>query len=304
MLKYPIVVYEPKIFTVYVHTVPKEIRSSTERDDYYDKYYVGITRQKITRRWGLKGERYKGQLFSQIINKYGWDNIRHYIIKENLSESDAKVYERLLIYSLKSFVTFKHGYNRTTGGDAVAKNNGLQNSFYNKHHTQETKQIISKKARERKPLMRELYGQRICQFTLDGEYVTTYLNTLEAEEKTKIDHSVIARVLNGKLNYTHGYYWKRLNEIENMEDVKDEISQKLIDKSKKYGRHLSKAVYRLDVNFNIIEEYESAAEAAKQNGKHADTIAYAARNQSLSCGSYWIYKNDYEQRCLNDFQRK
>lgn len=67
MVEYPIVVYEPRCWTVYVHVVPKEIRSSPDRDDYYDKYYVGITKRGVDKRWGKNGYEYKTQVFGLVI---------------------------------------------------------------------------------------------------------------------------------------------------------------------------------------------------------------------------------------------
>ena len=61
-------------WTVYMHTVPKEI-SGYEND----KRYIGITKQTPTRRWG-NGFGYKKQSFFLAIQKYGWENIKHEIL--------------------------------------------------------------------------------------------------------------------------------------------------------------------------------------------------------------------------------
>ena len=92
MVEYPIVVYEPKCWTVYVHVVPKEIRSSPDKDDYYDKYYVGITSRGGKNRW-LNGRGYINQGFYNTIKKYGWNNIKHIIIIENISLQYASYLE-------------------------------------------------------------------------------------------------------------------------------------------------------------------------------------------------------------------
>lgn len=113
MVEYPIVVYEPKCWIVYVHIVPKEIRSSPEKDDYFDKYYVGITSRGSKNRW-LKGKGYGDQGFFNSIKKYGWDNIKHVILVENISLSYASYLEIQFIRQLNSFG--KHGYNQNGGG--------------------------------------------------------------------------------------------------------------------------------------------------------------------------------------------
>ena len=98
-------------WSVYLHTVPKEITRYP-----HDKYYVGITKSKPSNRWGMNGNGYKNQTFGYAINKYGWDNIKHEILLECLTENEAKSYERMYVEYYQSFDPF-YGYNRTKGGD-------------------------------------------------------------------------------------------------------------------------------------------------------------------------------------------
>ena len=107
-----------RVWTVYIHTVPKEVRSSPERDDYYDKYYVGITSIGINRRWRTGGKGYSGQKrFWSAIKKYGWENFTHEIIAEHLTFKEASYMEKTLIKELDSYG--KHGYNNSFGGDSL-----------------------------------------------------------------------------------------------------------------------------------------------------------------------------------------
>ena len=69
-------------------------------DNYYvymhknkinNKVYIGITSQKLTHRWGKDGNGYKYQkLFARAINKYGWDNFEHIILKHNITKKPHK----------------------------------------------------------------------------------------------------------------------------------------------------------------------------------------------------------------------
>ena len=64
-------------YKVYVHTAPN------------GKRYVGITRQKLNRRWRY-GEGYKRCVyFYKAIKKYGWDNITHQVLVDGLTKSQA-----------------------------------------------------------------------------------------------------------------------------------------------------------------------------------------------------------------------
>ena len=68
-----------KKYVVYMHIVPN------------GKKYIGITSQNINRRW-QKGKGYWSiEYFTIAINKYGWDNIQHIILFDNLSKTEAEI---------------------------------------------------------------------------------------------------------------------------------------------------------------------------------------------------------------------
>ena len=93
-------------YTVYVHTFPN------------GKKYVGLTVQSVEKRWRNNGLGYKKdkqpQMFNAIL-KYGWDNVTHDIVAENLSAEQAGAMESDLIKSLQSHVS-ENGYNSEWGG--------------------------------------------------------------------------------------------------------------------------------------------------------------------------------------------
>lgn len=94
-------------FTVYIHHTPN------------NKVYVGITQKKVFARWGKDGSGYSNQqLFWRAIQKYGWDNIEHEIVAENLSKEEACQMEIDLIAKYKSNNP-DYGYNISFGGDVV-----------------------------------------------------------------------------------------------------------------------------------------------------------------------------------------
>lgn len=98
---------------VYIHIFPKSI---TGHD--YDKYYVGITSQGVSRRWRPDGSGYNNQKYMRnAIKKYGWDNIQHEVIADNLTFEEANGLEQTLIKQLDCFG--KYGYNRSDGNDEI-----------------------------------------------------------------------------------------------------------------------------------------------------------------------------------------
>ena len=99
-----------KKWCVYLHIV--------HADCGYDKYYVGITSQDINKRWRNGNGYVNSPLFYKAILKYGWNNIEHEILKEELNELEAKSMEKSLIEKYKSNDR-KYGYNITSGGDGT-----------------------------------------------------------------------------------------------------------------------------------------------------------------------------------------
>ena len=95
-------------YKVYAHITPN------------DKIYIGITKSaKPENRWGSHGQGYRNQqLFNRAIQKYGWDNIKHIILLENLSKEEADECEKYLIAKYNTNNS-KYGYNLTEGGDGI-----------------------------------------------------------------------------------------------------------------------------------------------------------------------------------------
>lgn len=93
------------IYTVYMHIFPN------------GKRYIGITGQKVNERWRINGNGYRSQkLMKRAIEKYGWNNIDHIIVAENLTLKDAGNLEKKLIEQYQT-VNPKFGYNQSIGGE-------------------------------------------------------------------------------------------------------------------------------------------------------------------------------------------
>ena len=95
---------EERKFVVYKHTSPN------------GKVYIGITSQKLNRRFRDGKGYYNNKHFYNAIKKYGWDNFSHEVLFDNLTEEEAKLMEQFYIALYDSF---KNGYNRTLGGEGL-----------------------------------------------------------------------------------------------------------------------------------------------------------------------------------------
>lgn len=96
------------MYFVYVHTFPN------------GKRYVGITTLMPELRWGSNGCNYKNPYMRNAIKKYGWNNVKHEIVAENLSMEDAEQMEIDLIKKYNS-ANKMYGYNISSGG-IICKN--------------------------------------------------------------------------------------------------------------------------------------------------------------------------------------
>ena len=88
-------------YSVYVHKFPN------------GKNYVGLTKQDVEVRWGHKGWGYKKQPIYKAIEKYGWDNIQHIVLKDGLTFEEAQNLEKEKIIE---FDSINNGYNVSPGG--------------------------------------------------------------------------------------------------------------------------------------------------------------------------------------------
>lgn len=141
-----------KTYCVYKHTCPN------------GKMYIGIT-SNIENRWGAMGIQYASciNLF-YAIRKYGWINIKHEILHNNLCKEDA---EKLEIEYIAKYKTTdpRYGYNMTSGGAGVLNHSGYR---------------------------------RVNQYTLDGKLVKTYNNIREATKEIGVADGVISSVCRKK----------------------------------------------------------------------------------------------------------
>lgn len=75
-----------RLYIVYVHITPEGM------------HYYGVTNNS-KRRWEYNGIHYRDTSLNTYIEKYGWDNIQHIVLYENLTYEDALKIEDSLIIS-------------------------------------------------------------------------------------------------------------------------------------------------------------------------------------------------------------
>lgn len=229
-----------KIYKVYKHTLPKEISGKEN-----DMVYIGITcKENPLDRWGANGIHYKyNEHFSRAISKYSWQNFKHEVLFDGLTKEEAEELEIVLIAEYNS-TNDKFGYNKANGGNSIGKHtertrsiisekakkrlkNPENNPMYGKHHSEETKNKISKKhtgnkisEETKKKLSEANAGEKNCMYgkthTQDArdkiaralshpvrcvETGIVYPSEIEAKRQTGVDNTMIHRYLKGKASY-------------------------------------------------------------------------------------------------------
>lgn len=215
-------------YTVYQHTAPN------------GKVYIGITSMKPEKRWN-KGYGYKRQpYFMNAIVKYGWDNFKHEILFWGLTKEEAEKKEIELITKYKSNKK-RYGYNIELGGNSSGKMaeetkhkiskslkgiSKLIPPWLGKHHTEETRQKLSK---IRKGKMNPMYGKtlseetrikmsvshkncRLCKSILCVETGEIFISASEAANKLELSQGNVSSVARGEREHTKGYHFEYISE--------------------------------------------------------------------------------------------
>lgn len=166
-------------YKVYKHTFPN------------GKVYIGITKQKLCDRW-WRGKAYRhNQYMLNAVEKYGWDNVKHEVLFENLTEDQALLKETELI-KLYRCNKKMYGYNILVYGNRK----GIK-------HTEATKLKISESKKGSIPCNRK----KVKQFDKNGNFIQEFSSRTEAQSKTGIDFRLISHVCCGKRKSAGGYVW-------------------------------------------------------------------------------------------------
>lgn len=242
------------MYTVYMHTAPNR------------KRYIGITSNEPKIRWNC-GHGYKcNYYFSNAIKKYGWNNIKHEILIENLTKEQAEQKEIELIAEYKSNQR-EYGYNIDNGGNSNGKHSeetkkklseafkGEKNYWYGKHLPKEICKKISESQKGekaywygkqfpkeiRKKMSESQKGEKNHNFGRKGEQACWYGKHHSEETKRKISEA--------NTGDKHYFYGKH-----HSEETKTKMSEaRKGEKSYWYGKHLSKETKEKLSKINSIQ---------------------------------------------------
>ena len=272
-------------WTIYQHKFPN------------GKSYIGKTSKPLQIRWGLNGNNYRENqpLIHNAIKKYGWDNIDHIILEENLTAEEADIKEQEYIEKFHSYYLDElgPGYNMTRGGEGGSRLdiNKIEQLYKQGKNTykiaDELKINRSSAANILKKLGYDLSKNNykmVSQFTLDGEYIASYESAREAERITGVDYKLISGVLRGITKSSNGYQWRYYTD--------DDIFG-ILPISRKKGGLPEKRIAQYDMNDNLLQIFDSVADAAKSVNRTRSNIRCAAQGKYKSSAGYkWKFVDE------------
>lgn len=146
------------------------------------KCYIGITQQSLERRWQCGSGYAKRTYVRKAIDKYGWDNIKHEILFDNLTEEEAckKEIEYIKLYKSNDI---NYGYNIDNGGNIAGKH-----SILTIKKMRECKIKDKNPMYNRKPNEKQLKGLEIGRMHNKGKHLSN-------ETKQKLSVVLKGRIL-------------------------------------------------------------------------------------------------------------
>lgn len=272
---------ENNIYTVYIHIVPKSITNYS-----FDKYYVGITSLSTSKRWGKNGINYQNITFGRAIKKYGWDNIKHEIFAENLTEEEASKMEIMLIDLLKSTVK-NNGYNVRLGGNItrgfkVSNETKLKisNSNTGKKRTPEMIETIRKNTPKRE-YEDNVNIKKIYRFSENGEFVDCFSCARRASDYLNVRKEGILKCARKSGTLYKEFQWEFEENVIKKDDT-------IIPKNKLIDNY----IYKFTEDGKFVEKYKTIVSAGVANNLCVTYLGVMISKNE-------VYKNFIYCRCNN-----
>lgn len=284
------------MYTVYMHTFPN------------NKVYIGITANDPQKRW-RKGLGYKPQpLVWRAIQKYGWENISHEILFENLSKEEACKKEIELIKEHNS-TNSEFGYNNSSGGDASHKGSKLneeQKKRLSEAHKNPSPEIRKKYSecqigrvhseKTRKKMSQTHMGHKVSKETREKLSKSLTGKTLSPETKKKVSDGLKKYYsTTGEKPFNYGKHLsdeakQKLREKMTGRSITDEHKKKISENS---------AVKRSVLCVETGQIFSSAAEAERKTGINSSCIIGVCRknkHRKTAGGYHWQYNDICEAK--------
>lgn len=235
-------------YCVYKHTSPN------------GKVYIGVTSQRLKRRFNNGKGYFHNEHFKRAILLYGWKNIKHEVLMSGLTREKAIIEEKRLIAFYDS-TDFNKGYNLMTGGDGLGT------------HTKETREKIR---------MNNI-GNKWTE-EQRAKYIASKTGFRQSEA-TK------AKLRAQRIGEKNPYFGKH-----HTEEEKNRIRASMPDR--KGGKsNLARAVIQYSASGEFIKKYPAISIAGQENGivNYYNISACCRGKLKTSYGFIWRYADEQER---------
>ena len=272
------------LYTVYMHITPN------------GKRYVGLTKLKPEKRWGKNGSGYHNNIaFYNAILEYGWGNIEHLIIGENLTQESGMILERNLIREYGT-TDPRLGYNQYSGKE-LGEWKYLSDKEYDikeKRREKWIKSLNERNVKHRKPVIKLETGEVY-------ESITSAALAINRAKKR------LSYCVNRGIGY-HGHWefvptdysdeWRLRRLKERTERPKKEPYvnpngyHKWSDEAKQSNKGKNgKAVIQMTLGGQDIAEFASSVIAGETLGINHRKIRMVCNGERKKCGGFrWRWK--------------
>lgn len=117
---------------------------------------------------------------------------------------------------------------------------------------------------------------KVYQYDLQGNFIQEYPSAHEAMRQTGTPQQNISKCINGERHTANNFQW--------LTEKHDKIPPANI------GPGHYKTVYQYDLNYNLINTFNSGVEAEEKTGHSASRIRKLAKAQGKGYNSIWSYE--------------
>lgn len=232
------------------------------------------------------------------MRKYGVEN---FIVEEleEVPNEHLNDREKYYIATIKTYIKDGNGYNLTRGGEGnstidvnlicdlwdsgfsikqIAEQTGHDRSSIRKKLQSYPKYSQEESNRRGDKVQGEGRRIPIYQFSLDGEFLQKFSSCSEAEEKTGVGAKAIWAAIKSK-GTSGGYIWCYSEDKNNIEPRKGRLYKQKVEQRDKFK--------------NLIDVFESAAEASRKTGISDIQIRRVCQGKNITAGGYyWNYRKE------------
>ena len=266
-----------------------------------NKVYIGQTTTTLQNRINhhKTASEVKNYHFYNAIKKYGFDDFEWEVLEDDIH--DINLLNEREKYWINYYNSYEDGYNSTRGGEGYIRRddeiilklfveglsvqeickitgysrNTIYRSFQENSLTEDNNNRNKLKIQQR-------CGFPVLQYDLNGNFIKEWPSASSCKEIG--NQSAISLVCNQLSLSAYGYLWKYKHDERN-------INEWVIKyKNKKSAGKPKKKIMQLDESHNLIQIFDSGADAARYFGlSDKSNICAAARNHRKCQGYYWEY---------------